>query len=177
MLVLVLQMFSMYEVARLQRLVCREFRDAGQERIHERGGRTLYEEFMAFMFGYDHYIIDQPRARLLFQASCDADCKTALVQRRMFSQNISDEEKQKILKDLKEIGTTTTSTTSIHNPGTVSTPPETIPSETIPSETIPLETKPVVSERQVMVDTNGDGNLDSIFEIYSLCLFFSLKNR
>ena len=47
MLVWILQMFSMYEVARLQRLVCREFRDAGQERIYERGGRTLYEEAVA----------------------------------------------------------------------------------------------------------------------------------
>ena len=31
MLVLILEFFSMYEVAGLQRLVCREFRDAGQE--------------------------------------------------------------------------------------------------------------------------------------------------
>ena len=44
MLVLILEFFSMHEVAQLQRLVCREFRDAGQERIHERGGRKLYEE-------------------------------------------------------------------------------------------------------------------------------------
>jgi len=58
--------------------------------------------------------------------------------------------------------TATTSTTSTHNPGTVSTPSETIPSETVSSETVPVDTKPVVSERQVMVDTNGDGNLDSI---------------
>ena len=41
MLVLILEFFSMYEVAGLQRLVCHEFRDAGQERIHERGGRTF----------------------------------------------------------------------------------------------------------------------------------------
>ena len=34
MLVLILEFFSMYEVARLQRYVCLEFRDAGQERIH-----------------------------------------------------------------------------------------------------------------------------------------------
>ena len=33
MLVWILEFFTMYEVARLQRLVCHEFRDAGQERI------------------------------------------------------------------------------------------------------------------------------------------------
>ena len=33
----------MYEVARLQRRVCLEFCDAGQERIRERGGRKLYD--------------------------------------------------------------------------------------------------------------------------------------
>ena len=106
MLVWILQMFGIHEVARLQRHVCREFCDAGQERIHERGGRKLFEEGMAFMFGYDHYIIDQPRARLLLLASCDAGCKIALVQYRIqFSQNICDKEKPKILKDLKEIST------------------------------------------------------------------------
>ena len=51
-LVHMLEFFTIYEVARLQRLVCREFRDAGQERIHERGGRKLYEEGMAFLYGY-----------------------------------------------------------------------------------------------------------------------------
>jgi TPR repeat protein len=105
MLVWILMMFDIHEVARLQRLVCREFRDAGQERIHERGGRTLYEEGMAFLFGLDHYIINEDRGRLLIQASRDAGCKTALVQHRMDAPNLSDEEKQKILKDLKEIGT------------------------------------------------------------------------
>ena len=69
MLVLILQMFSMYEVANLQRLVCREFRDAGQERIHERGGRTLYEEGLAFFNGLNHYIINEDRGRLFIQAS------------------------------------------------------------------------------------------------------------
>ena len=44
MLVRILEFFTMYEIARLQRLVCLEFRDAGQDRIHERGGRKLYEE-------------------------------------------------------------------------------------------------------------------------------------
>ena len=105
MLVWILQMFSMYEVARLQRLVCREFRDAGQERIHERGGRTLYEECMAFLHGLDHYIIDQDKGYLLFQASLEAGCKTALVQQRMTALNLSDEDKQKIFKDLKDIST------------------------------------------------------------------------
>ena len=51
MLVWILEFFTIYEVAQLQRLVCREFRDAGQERIHERGGRKLYEEAMSFLNG------------------------------------------------------------------------------------------------------------------------------
>ena len=105
MLVWILQMFSMNEVAQLQRLVCREFRDAGQERIHERGGRKLYEEGFAFMLGLDYKTIDKDRAELLLSASCDAGCKIALVHHRMLAPNLSDEEKQKILKDLKEIGT------------------------------------------------------------------------
>jgi TPR repeat protein len=105
MLVLILEFFSMYEVARLQRLVCREFRDAGQERIHERGGRKLYEEGIAFYFGLDHYKIDQDKGNLLLRASRDAGCKTALVKQRMDEPNLSDEDKPKILKDLKEIRT------------------------------------------------------------------------
>ena len=105
MLVWILQMFSMYEVAQLQRLVCREFRDAGQERIDERGGRTLFEEAMVFLYGYDHQTIDGSKGLLLMQASFDAGCKIALVMERMNVQNITDEEKQKIFKDLKEIGT------------------------------------------------------------------------
>jgi hypothetical protein len=101
----VLKNFDIHEVARLQRFVCREFRDAGQERIRERGGRKLYEEGMAFLHGLDHEIIDQDRGRLLLQASCDAGCKTSLVRQRMLSQDLSDEEKQKILKDFKDIAT------------------------------------------------------------------------
>ena len=104
-LVTILKYFTIYEVARLQRLVCREFRDAGQERIHERGGRKLYEEGLVFYYGYDHYTIDKPQALLLFQASRDAGCKVALVRQRMDEPNLSDEDKQKILKDLKEIET------------------------------------------------------------------------
>ena len=105
MLVWILQMFSMNEVAQLQRLVCREFRDAGQERIHERGGRKLFEEAMAFLYGFDHFTVDKDRGRLLLQASRDAGCRTALVRDRMVAPNLSDEDKLKILTDLKEIAT------------------------------------------------------------------------
>ena len=105
MLVWILQMFSMYEVARLQRFVCREFRDAGQERIHERGGRTLFEEAMAFLYGYDHYIIDKDKGHLLLLASRDAGCKTALIRHRLGEPNLSDEDNQKIFKNLKKIAT------------------------------------------------------------------------
>ena len=99
MLVWILQMFSMHEVASLQRLVCHEFRDAGQERIHERGGRKLFEEGIAFYYGLDHYIIDKDRGRLLLQASRDAGCKVLLVRDRMDAPDLSDEDKQKLLKD------------------------------------------------------------------------------
>ena len=105
MLVLILEFFDMHEVARLQRLVCREFRDAGQERIHERGGRKLYEEGLAFYYGLDNYTIDKVRGQLLIQASRDMGCKTALVRQRMHARNLTNEDKPKILKDLKEIGT------------------------------------------------------------------------
>ena len=87
MLVRILGFFTMHEVARLQRLVCLEFRDAGQERIHERGGRSLYEEGMAFVYGLDYKTINKPRARLLLLASLDAGCTTALLRRQMRAPN------------------------------------------------------------------------------------------
>jgi TPR repeat protein len=102
----VLKYFDINEVARLQRLVCREFRDAGQERIHERGGRKLFEEGIALVNGYDHQTIDNHRGCLMLQAARDLGCRTSLVTRRMSNSYLSDEEKQKILKDLKEIATT-----------------------------------------------------------------------
>ena len=105
MLVWILEFFSIYEVAALQRRVCLEFRDAGQIRIHERGGRKLYEEAAAFYFGLDHQTIDIDHGQLLLRASREAGCKTALVRQRMLAPNLSDEEKQKILKDFKEIAT------------------------------------------------------------------------
>ena len=99
----ILKFFDIHEVARLQRFVCREFRDAGQERIHERGGRKLYEEGRAFMGGEYHQIIDTQRGELLLQAARGAGCRTEDLKRRMYASNPSDEEKQKILKELKEI--------------------------------------------------------------------------
>ena len=105
MLVWILEFFTIYEVAGLQRLVCHEFRDAGQERIRERGGRKLFEQGMAYFYGLDHKTIDQDRGRLLIQASRDAGCKTALVRQRMRAPNLSDEDEPKILQDLKVIAT------------------------------------------------------------------------
>ena len=105
MLVWILEFFTMYEVAGLQRLVCVEFREAGQERIHERGGRKLYEDGMAYFYGLDHKTIDKPRGCLLLRASRDAGCMTALAMDLMATPNLSDEGKQKVLKDLKEIAT------------------------------------------------------------------------
>ena len=106
-----LKYFDISEVARLQRFVCREFRDAGQERIHERGGRKLFEEGMAFCNGFDYKTIDIPRGRLMRAASRALGCKAALVIGRMMTgiknaSNPTGEEKQKILKDLKKIATT-----------------------------------------------------------------------
>ena len=92
--------------------ICREFRDAGQERIHERGGRKLFEEGIAFLYGLNHEIIDKNRGGLLLQASRDAGCKIALVVYRMDASNLSDEDKQKLLKDLKEISTSLQRTTT-----------------------------------------------------------------
>ena len=98
--------FDIHEVARLQRLVCREFRDAGQERIHERGGRKLFEEGMAFIFGYDHQIIDVDRGMLLLETSREVGCRLDVLADKMEEDDLSDEEKQKLLKDLKDIATT-----------------------------------------------------------------------
>ena len=101
-----LKYFDIHEVARLQRFVCREFRDAGQERIRERGGRKLWEEGMALVNGYDHEIINRPRGWLLIAASTVAGCRVDALVDRMTEDDVSEEEKQKILKDLKEIATT-----------------------------------------------------------------------
>ena len=102
----VLKFFDIHEVARLQRLVCREFKDAGQERIRERGGRKLFEEGIAYFHGHDHMPIDKARGRLLLDASIGAGCRLEVLGNKMEEDDLSDEEKQKILKDLKEIATT-----------------------------------------------------------------------
>ena len=113
----ILKYFDIHEVARLQRFVCREFRDAGQERIRERGGRKLFEEGMAYYYGYDHVIINKSRGQLLLDASSRAGCPLYALKNKIQQDNIglnamgletylSDNEKQKILKDLKKIATT-----------------------------------------------------------------------
>ena len=101
----VLKFFDIYEVARLQRFVCREFRDAGQVRIRERGGRTLLEKGFAKLMGCNHQIIDTVRGELLLDASCEAGCRLDTLSDRMDEDDLSDEEKQNILKELKEIAT------------------------------------------------------------------------
>ena len=101
-----LKNFDIYEVARLQRLVCREFRDAGQERIRERGGRKLWEEGLAFLMGYDHEIKNEDRGYSLLEASREVGCRLDALSDKMEEDDLSDEDKQKILKDLKEIATT-----------------------------------------------------------------------
>merc|ERR1712166_476227 len=61
---------------------------------------------MAFLMGYDHQTIDDVRGLLLLEASCGAGCQLDELGDRMDEENLSDEEKQKILKDLKKIATT-----------------------------------------------------------------------
>ena len=102
----ILKFFDIHKVARLQRLVCREFRDAGQERIRERGGRKLFEEGMNLYVGLNYKTIDEFRGQSMLRESHRLGCKIALARRRMRGSNLSDEEKPKILKDLKEIATT-----------------------------------------------------------------------
>ena len=89
----VLKFFDIHEVARLQRLVCREFRDAGQERIRERGGRKLFEEGIAYFHGHDHMPIDKARGRLLLDASIGAGCRLEVLGNKMEEDDLSDEEK------------------------------------------------------------------------------------
>jgi len=60
---------------------------------------------MSFLNGLNHYTIDKDRGRLLLRASFDAGCKIALVRNRMNPRNLSDEDKPKILKDFKDIST------------------------------------------------------------------------
>ena len=75
----VLKNFSIYETSRDFRTVCKEFRDAGTDRINERKGRLLFEEGMAFFKGLDHKKQDVARAYELFFTSCDAGCSTAAI--------------------------------------------------------------------------------------------------
>ena len=60
-----------------------------QERIHERGGRKLFEEGAAYFQGLDNYTIDQARARLLLQAARSAGCKLAMIDYRMEEENLT----------------------------------------------------------------------------------------
>ena len=101
-----LKFFDIHEVARLQRLVCREFRDAGQERIRERGGRKLFEEGIAFLMGHSHEIMNEDRGYSLLKASREVGCQLDALSDKMEEDDLSDEEKQKLFKDLKEIATT-----------------------------------------------------------------------
>lgn len=74
----VLLFFTIHNVARYKRLVCHEFRDAGQDRINERQGETLYEESQRFFLGLDFQQLDKRRAKLLIQAAAQVGCYTAL---------------------------------------------------------------------------------------------------
>jgi len=102
----ILKYFDIHEVARLQRLVCHEFRDAGQERIHEQGGRKLYDVGMAFLMGCDYQTIDKDRGWLLIDASREAGCQLYVLCDKMEKENLSNEEKKKIFKELKKIART-----------------------------------------------------------------------
>jgi len=61
---------------------------------------------MAFVNGYDHEKMDTPRGVLLLLASHGAGCQLDVINCKMKEENLSDEAKKKILKDLKQIATT-----------------------------------------------------------------------
>lgn len=79
-LVWILQFFSIYEVASVQRFVSLEFAEAGQERIEERRGRTLFEQASVYFYGINT-VIDTDLAQLLLEASRNAGCQTAMLRK------------------------------------------------------------------------------------------------
>ena len=79
LVIYVLQFFDVIVVASSYRLVCHEFRDAGQERIEIRGGRLLFELAHDYYFGIDFKTINKSRALLFYRASRGAGCKMALL--------------------------------------------------------------------------------------------------
>ena len=61
---------------------------------------------MAFYHGHDHMPFDKVRGQLLLDASTGAGCRLDALSDKMEEDDLSEEEKQKILKDLKEIAKT-----------------------------------------------------------------------
>ena len=81
----VLLNFDIYVVARSLRSVCVEFRDAGQERIHGRGGRLLFEESMVYRRGLNFQPINVKLSTMLMDAALSivGGCKIANIFRRL----------------------------------------------------------------------------------------------
>jgi len=110
----ILTFFTIFEVARLHRYVCKEFRDAGQARIEERGGRKLYEESEIYFHGFEGEKINVPLSKALMLASQALGCRIAFLDEQSGKYNslnlsaaqeeiLSDEEKLNILKECKVI--------------------------------------------------------------------------
>ena len=110
----ILTFFTIFEVARLHRYVCKEFRDAGQARIEERGGRKLYEESEIYFHGFKGENINVPLSKALMLASQALGCRIAFLDEQSGKYNslnfsaaqeeiLSDEEKLNILKECKVI--------------------------------------------------------------------------
>lgn len=99
----VLKYFTIMEVARLQRFICLEFRDAGQDRILERGSRTLMEQGIGYFYGHDFHSINKRRGVAMMRASCETGCKTAEAYRSLFLKQSSQEEQKKCFLILKNL--------------------------------------------------------------------------
>ena len=104
----ILTFFTIFEVARLHRYVCKEFRDAGQARIEERGGRKLYEESEIYFDGFKGEKLNIPLSKALLLASQALGCKIAFLDemsngKNSYGEILSDEEKLNVLKECKVI--------------------------------------------------------------------------
>ena len=92
----VLKFFTIFEVASTHRFVNKDFRDAGQARIHERGGRKLFEEGNNFVKGSGFKTINVELGKALIDAASLAGCEVALLnedvhfQRKMCEEHPND---------------------------------------------------------------------------------------
>ena len=99
----VLMNFDIYKVASNHRVVCREFRDAGQDRINERGGRKLFEEAMEYCHGLNNRNINIGKSIALMDAAMYNGCKMALLVHAVTQLRVGEEDKNNLFKRFKNI--------------------------------------------------------------------------